>query len=465
MPGIDIKENTIRIRQKNPNLFEKGTFKTIVLKSGVKAVVGRLKGKKSTSIQTLLFDKDKFDASQAKAWVKEHMSKYTEDKIIKVKNKMEFSKTMLRLDEVNFAESGKWKKESINGLPDTSFAIVADGVRKYPYMDASGNIDLPHLRNALFKLNQPTSDLTPEQKQEAKTKLMKIAKKYLKTYGDKATQKMSDDGFEDIEFTQFEEEDIFSKLKFITFKLEQAKTIEEVKTVVSELKELTKDEEDTEDGEEEKQETSKQEKQEEPKKEVIQEPEKVAEVKVTENSDNSQLSEAFKLNEKILFALKESEDEIDRLKKEVISTETKFKEQIDVLGKINEKRASDFDELAKSTLQFVNIINEQKLTKFNEKVEKVSIDYCKFMNIPNSEIANVRQTMSKWSDDMIEQTAKAVSAKRTKMAEKEPVALTTASSQLRESTAFSSASWEEMTPETKTDYLHKLMVEQNKINK
>lgn len=71
---IDITENYIRIRQKNPSKFEEDSFRTIVISKskGIKAVIGRLKGKTTTTVQSYLFDKDKFTESEAKKWVEEH---------------------------------------------------------------------------------------------------------------------------------------------------------------------------------------------------------------------------------------------------------------------------------------------------------------------------------------------------------------------------------------------------------
>jgi len=76
---VDVTDDSIRIRQKNPGLFDPDSFKTITLKgvSGIKAVIGKLKGQDTTTIQTFIFDKSKWNLDKAKAWVKEHGSKYS----------------------------------------------------------------------------------------------------------------------------------------------------------------------------------------------------------------------------------------------------------------------------------------------------------------------------------------------------------------------------------------------------
>jgi len=69
---IDVTENSIRIRQRMPGDFEKDSFRTINITDGVQAVIGRLKGEDTTTVQTYIFDREKFTLEQAKEWVKEH---------------------------------------------------------------------------------------------------------------------------------------------------------------------------------------------------------------------------------------------------------------------------------------------------------------------------------------------------------------------------------------------------------
>ena len=68
---------------------------------------------------------------------------------------------------VNNMEEAVWSREYINNLPDSSFAVILPGGKKdeegktvprslryFPYKDMDGNVDLPHLRNALARLPQ-----------------------------------------------------------------------------------------------------------------------------------------------------------------------------------------------------------------------------------------------------------------------------------------------------------------------
>lgn len=80
-------------------------------------------------------------------------------------------------------EDAEWSSAKVNDLPDSSFAYVEPGdkdedgkttprsKRHFPYKNANGEIDLPHLRNALARLSQsPFGD-------KAKSKLIAAAKK------------------------------------------------------------------------------------------------------------------------------------------------------------------------------------------------------------------------------------------------------------------------------------------------
>ncbi len=89
-----------------------------------------------------------------------------------------------------------WTTKNINDLPDSSFAVVEHGgskdssgkteprsYRHLPYKDASGKVDLPHLRNALARMNQINAvspkDTTARIRAVAKRVLVAAAKKYL----------------------------------------------------------------------------------------------------------------------------------------------------------------------------------------------------------------------------------------------------------------------------------------------
>lgn len=78
---IEENENSIRVRVRNPGDFQEGTFRTIDIDKGkgIQAVLGRLKGETSTTIQTYIFDKTRWDKERATAWVKDHEEKPKEE--------------------------------------------------------------------------------------------------------------------------------------------------------------------------------------------------------------------------------------------------------------------------------------------------------------------------------------------------------------------------------------------------
>lgn len=89
---IDITEQYIRIRQKEPSEFEEKSFRTIILSKskGVHAIIGVIKGEKSTTIQSYLFEKTKFSTKEAKDWVKKHKGESATEEIDMEESKLNF---------------------------------------------------------------------------------------------------------------------------------------------------------------------------------------------------------------------------------------------------------------------------------------------------------------------------------------------------------------------------------------
>lgn len=80
-----------------------------------------------------------------------------------------------------------WTTEYINSLPDDCFAVIEPGgekdeegktvprsLRHLPYKNREGQIDIPHLRNALARL--PQTHISDELKEKARRKLLAAAK-------------------------------------------------------------------------------------------------------------------------------------------------------------------------------------------------------------------------------------------------------------------------------------------------
>lgn len=96
----------------------------------------------------------------------------------------------------DLSEAAVWSTATVNNFPDSSFAVVEKGGKKddggktkprnyrhLPYKDAGGKVDLPHLRNALARMNQikaiSSKDSTERIQAVAKRVLIAAAKKYL----------------------------------------------------------------------------------------------------------------------------------------------------------------------------------------------------------------------------------------------------------------------------------------------
>ncbi len=85
-------------------------------------------------------------------------------------------------------EEAEWTTAYVNDLDDSCFAVILPGGKKdeegktvpralryFPYKDANGEIDLPHLRNALARL--PQAKIPEEYKKKAEAVLKAAAKK------------------------------------------------------------------------------------------------------------------------------------------------------------------------------------------------------------------------------------------------------------------------------------------------
>ena len=98
-------------------------------------------------------------------------------------------------DEKMDADKADWSASTVNDLPDSAFLYVESGEkdsegkttprskRHLPYKDASGKVDLPHLRNALSRLGQSKTGsgdgwLTPELRKRLRAKAEGILSKH-----------------------------------------------------------------------------------------------------------------------------------------------------------------------------------------------------------------------------------------------------------------------------------------------
>lgn len=97
-----------------------------------------------------------------------------------------------RAEPVTPVDKATWDAAYLDSLPDSSFAAIVGDKRSLPYKDKDGKVDLPHLRNALARLDQ--TDLPDAAKASARRKLEAAAKE--NGVGD-AAEKRSGDRFWD----------------------------------------------------------------------------------------------------------------------------------------------------------------------------------------------------------------------------------------------------------------------------
>ncbi|MBU0909625.1 MAG: hypothetical protein KJ717_08655, partial [Proteobacteria bacterium] len=67
-------EHSARIR--DPGDFEKDSFRRKNIETGIDIIIGKLKGKTTTTTQAYRFKVDSFTAAEAKKWLKDHKIKY-----------------------------------------------------------------------------------------------------------------------------------------------------------------------------------------------------------------------------------------------------------------------------------------------------------------------------------------------------------------------------------------------------
>lgn len=67
-------EHAARVR--NPEDFQADSFRRKNIETGIDIIIGRLKGKTTTTTQAYRFKKDKFTVAEAKKWLKDHDVKY-----------------------------------------------------------------------------------------------------------------------------------------------------------------------------------------------------------------------------------------------------------------------------------------------------------------------------------------------------------------------------------------------------
>jgi hypothetical protein len=140
----------------------------------------------NTNMEEVVVVDDQASINKDKEWINIRLEKLVNDlEVVRIERELEksaFSK-----------EDAAWTTKMINGLPNSSFAVVETGykdgmnknARHLPFKDSGGKVDLPHLRNALARVNQIKSVLGNDSDSDlharAERKLTPYAKRFLKT--------------------------------------------------------------------------------------------------------------------------------------------------------------------------------------------------------------------------------------------------------------------------------------------
>jgi hypothetical protein len=161
-----------------------GDFDHIVMleetPNGIQIYGGPLKSdpKGGTKAQTYRFPRGKFTFSEARNWMQDHNLKYidADEATGKEASLNQFEDSMMM---------AVWTAKEVNDLSDSAFLYIESGgekdsedktiprdLRHFPYKDSSGNIDLPHLRNAIARI--PQSNLPQSVKDKVQAHAQKL---------------------------------------------------------------------------------------------------------------------------------------------------------------------------------------------------------------------------------------------------------------------------------------------------
>jgi len=214
-----------------------------------------------------------------------------------------------------------WSTAHVNDLPDSAFLYIGPGgtkdkegntvprdLRKFPYKDKGGKVDLPHLRNAISRLAQEKTDIPDSIKKDLLEKARRILEEY--------TKKESNSS-EEINMSETENKE--KLYRDVNPKLHQAKTKEEAKV---EPEVVTEDK--------------------------VVEPDKVEDNKVDETIEETETVEPVKKEEpeqeKPKSKKKKEDGDDDSIAKKIIKKIIRKKEKLDDGSEVETEEIVDIDE-------------------------------------------------------------------------------------------------------------------------
>ena len=286
----------------------------------------------------------------------------------------------------------EWDYAYVESLPDSAFLYVSkDGdkkVRKLPYKDKEGNVDLPHLRNAIVRLSQEKTDI-PE---TVKKKLLAKARKLLDSINKKESQSVEEEKMPNEEKEQLYR-DVNPKMH-----AEAAAKKEEKKEEVKEEEKVEKVEKKSKKAKE-SEELSAENVENAEIKESLSEDEKPAEESVEEKADEEEKVE----DEKEQPADEEPKEEELSEEKEEEPAEEKEEEKEDEPAeeKPSEDESLSLDEEAKETKEELSVIKEVRdelvaLYARNNELQKTVESLSAELESLKSEKENLNEQLSKY---------------------------------------------------------------------
>lgn len=189
---------------------------------GISAIFGT-RSDGSSDIQSIRADRDAFSPAEFRRWLES--SGY--------KTEIEEARSVTDEDREDLAE---WSAAEINKLPDSAFLYISPGgekdeegkttpraLRHFPYRSADGDIDLPHLRNAISRIPQskaPGLDAEKARKLQEKARGMlrkedaeDLEEDDDKPFGGKKAPPFKAEGLQDDDADEDEDEDDEKKKK------------------------------------------------------------------------------------------------------------------------------------------------------------------------------------------------------------------------------------------------------------
>jgi len=165
-------------RLKSPTLFSGCRRNNDRFGTGIHAIFCKRKSSGKWELQAIRFSKKRYSSKKARQWLKEHdYKKFTFEAASTTASTQEMAESVARkrvrrqaLEGVAKLQEATWTTAYVNSLPDSAFLYVEPGGKKdsngrtvprskrhFPYKNAQGGVDMPHLRNAKARLGQPAT--------------------------------------------------------------------------------------------------------------------------------------------------------------------------------------------------------------------------------------------------------------------------------------------------------------------